>query len=211
MNYVPVRNPVKKTKGSYPGYVPSQKMRRMIGVESTLERDLAILLEVDPDVDAYTEQPITIEYRLDDKWHSYTPDFAVQRIGLIKFVEVKPEWKALRPDNVRKFAAIRAVLAKSGRPFIVLTEKDIRRQPRLRNAELLHRGARQGLPIEDLGAIFSELQSSTVPSVETLALRMGGPDAINSIYSEITAGRLVADMSKPLVPGSKLSLAQKLH
>ncbi|MFQ6333984.1 TnsA endonuclease N-terminal domain-containing protein [Methylophilus sp. 3sh_L] len=48
--------------------------------ESSLERDLMILLNFDPLVDIYTPQPLTIKYQSDDgEWHQYTPD------GLIEY------------------------------------------------------------------------------------------------------------------------------
>jgi hypothetical protein len=48
--------------------------------ESSLERDLMILLNFDPLVDIYTPQPLTIKYQSDDGvWHQYTPD------GLIEY------------------------------------------------------------------------------------------------------------------------------
>lgn len=207
MDFAPVRNPVKKTIGSYPGYVPSKKMRRMIAVESTLERDFVILLDADTAVDAYTEQPTTIEYIVDGKQHSYTPDFAVSRGGNLTFIEIKPEAKALRPENIRKFIAIRAAFAERNYHFIVLTEMDIRRQPRLRNAELLHRLGRVGLPDEELDTIVSELGRTGNTTVETLADRLGRPNAIASVYGAIAAGRLTMDMSQPLGPSSQLCLA----
>ena len=204
--FSPVRNPVKKTMGSYPGYVPSLKEGRMIGVESILERDCVILLEVDPRVRAFSEQPCTIEYVIDGKKYKYTPDFAVDRDGQLGFVEVKPQAKATKPKNIRKFEAIRAVFAKNGHSFTVLTEMNIRRQPRLRNAELLLRFGRADLPEEYLDTIVSELRSAGRTSIEALAKRLGGIELIETIYAAISTGRVAADMSQPLGPGSQLCL-----
>lgn len=204
--FEPVRNPVKKTIGSFPGYVPSLKEGRMVACESTLERDFAILVEADTSVLAYSEQPITIEYVLDGKAHSYTPDFAVLRNGRIIFVEVKPEAKALRPEYVRKFAAVRIAFAKIGHRFVVLTEKDIRRQPRLRNAEFLHHWGRSGPANDELDVVVSELHAAGNTTVANLADRLGRPNAVESIYRAIAVGRVTADMSEPLGPSSQLCL-----
>ncbi|MDC5205832.1 Tn7 transposase TnsA N-terminal domain-containing protein, partial [Acinetobacter baumannii] len=48
--------------------------------ESSLERDLMILMEFDPTVHLYTPQPIVIQYKSSDgKTHRYIPD------GLIEY------------------------------------------------------------------------------------------------------------------------------
>lgn len=208
--FEPVRNPVKKTKGSYPGYVPSLKEDRMVATESTIERDFAILVEADPFVKRYSEQPIAVEYVLDGKKHKHTPDFAISRNGQIIFVQVKPEAKASDPENVRKFAAIREACARHGYRFIVLTEMEILRQPRLRNAEILHHAGRSSLSGSELDAIVSELNTAGIATVETLSKRLGRidpTDATNAIYGAIRSGRLKADMSQPLGPNAQLCLA----
>jgi hypothetical protein len=44
------------------GKFPSLKMNRVIWWESQLERDYIYLLEIDPEVLSYSEQPFTISY-----------------------------------------------------------------------------------------------------------------------------------------------------
>jgi hypothetical protein len=56
------------------GRLASSKNRCLIGFESTLEKDFYLLLEFDPQVETFEEQPVTITY--DDstgKRHRYTP------------------------------------------------------------------------------------------------------------------------------------------
>ena len=59
--------------------------------ESSLERDLMILLNFDPLVYLYTPQPITISYKLPDgSWHKYTPDGLIEWHQDISVYDTRP-------------------------------------------------------------------------------------------------------------------------
>lgn len=65
------------TYGSVSGYYPFRK-QKSIAFESTLERDLLVLLEFNDSVCDVVEQPITIEYvNANGRDTTYTPDFLV--------------------------------------------------------------------------------------------------------------------------------------
>ena len=59
---MPVRK-VSNRGGNAIGRFPSTKMGRMIAFESLLERDFIYLLDYDPTVDWFEEQPLSIEYQ----------------------------------------------------------------------------------------------------------------------------------------------------
>jgi len=66
---------IPKSYGNVTGVLSSRKNERMIASESTLERDLYILLDFDPVVGSFEEQPETIPYNLLNGQPSrYTPD-----------------------------------------------------------------------------------------------------------------------------------------
>lgn len=76
-------DPVRKRKitmksRSLSGIIPSSKNENGIWFESALERDFALILENNPDVLHYQEQPITLEYIVEDRTRTYTPDFYVE-------------------------------------------------------------------------------------------------------------------------------------
>lgn len=135
-----VRNPVGRSFKSIRGKYPSQKMGRMIQWESQLERDTILLLEYSPDIVAYQEQPRKVIYIIDGKMVAYFPDFEVwhadQRHG---YIEVKPDEIAQRKDQKERFVHIEAKLADEGSYFLVMTEKQIRKQPLLRNLQMVER------------------------------------------------------------------------
>ena len=70
---------VSRYKGIQRGAIPSSKLGRMVHWKSALVRDYIYLLEYDPYVLSYEEQPCTIAYSYRGQSHTYTPDFLVQR------------------------------------------------------------------------------------------------------------------------------------
>ena len=129
------------------GKFPSLKLGRLIWWESQIERDYIYLLEFDPAVISYEEQPIRISYHLNGKERHYTPDFLVRQADRNLIVEVKQEKEALKEENQRLFNIVGAICARDDYEFIVVTDKMIRVQPRLDNIKLLTRYQRT--PIHD--------------------------------------------------------------
>lgn len=132
---------------SLTGLVGSHRQGRMIGAESSLERDLYILLDFDLNVDRYIEQPIKIEYRdFFENNRTYTPDVLIHyRKDIVPaktmksiLCEVKyrqqlfQNWKDIKP----KILAGRSYAKERGWKFKILTEKEIR-TPYLENAKFL--------------------------------------------------------------------------
>tara|TARA_R110002124_G_scaffold65577_9_gene179340 strand:+ start:455 stop:1084 length:630 start_codon:yes stop_codon:yes gene_type:complete len=87
----------------------SIKNRKSIYCESKLERDVMLTLEFDTNILAYTSQPLSINYELNDKEIRYTPDLLVQTVtGDFYFIEVKPHSIFQLEKNKQKFAFLRA-------------------------------------------------------------------------------------------------------
>mgnify|MGYP000087689449 CR=1 FL=1 len=128
--------------GNIIGHHPSLKVGRMIAFESTIERDFIYLLDYDPDVKTFEEQPFIIEYEWAGKIHRYTPDFHVVRCSSDPVVECKPLNHVNDEDNQRKFYAARRWCLESGREFKVETEVAIRSGSRLKNVVKLAQFAR---------------------------------------------------------------------
>jgi hypothetical protein len=127
---VPVRNPLKHA--GRPGYgVPSEKKGKteeLVHCESGIERDYAHLLNYDPQVVWYEEQPIKITYIFEQKKRSYTPDFAVHwRQGLPSLVECKPASRLNDPENLQKWTAARLWCDLHGYTFLLVTDESLKK------------------------------------------------------------------------------------
>ncbi|WP_051180261.1 TnsA endonuclease N-terminal domain-containing protein [Caballeronia insecticola] len=100
IHHVPARQVVRPTGGIFRGRFPSQKSGRTVAFESLIERDALLLFEFSRGVVSYREQPYSIYYSFEEKTRKYTPDFELTLAsGAVLLIEVKPEEKALAPDE----------------------------------------------------------------------------------------------------------------
>ncbi len=216
----PVRNPIKTSrkksggikprKGSKGGIVPSIKMNRAIRCESSLESNLAQILEVNPDVMEFMEQPMRVKYQLDEIFHTYTPDFGVIfRNGRKVAYEVKPSEKAMKHGNVRKLRVVKIVLASMGWDLEVITERIISRQPRLLNAELIFRYSNPPLNLTDRDRVMAAVSEAAPITLEEAARNLGGDNSTNLLCTAIRAGIIGMDMSTPFSNDSRVWIAGK--
>jgi hypothetical protein len=117
---------------SITGHVPSKKKPGMVAFESTLERDLILLLEFDSLVRTVSEQPVRICFEHNGKSQIYTPDLYITyndpASRLPMFIEVKyrrdlfEHWSEL---HIRLRAGARYARRKRS-TFKILTEVEIR-------------------------------------------------------------------------------------
>lgn len=130
--------------GAIIGMFPSLKMQRPVRYESSIERDLCYLLEFDPQVHRYHEQPFTITHTTrDGDTHQYPPDFQVYRTtGLHDLVECKPD--ALRNDpHTRQQIEIGPAWSDANNHiFCLVTDRELRQGHTLDNIKMLWRYAR---------------------------------------------------------------------
>lgn len=134
---------VRKIKKSYiscTGYFKSFKNQSQIAFESVLERNFYLLLEFDPMVQSYYEQPFTLKYDLFEKKTKYTPDSLVNYYdGTQKVFEVKYQKDIDRDTTLQeKLKVLKTVLPiKKSLPFEVFTDHDIQ-DVYLNNARFLY-------------------------------------------------------------------------
>src|SRR5438093_11976708 len=82
---------VPKNYRNLTGLVHNSRTSTMTAFESSLERDLLLLLDFDPDVESFEEQPVKITYYDDHgRRHTYTPDVLVRYRGDITSASVLP-------------------------------------------------------------------------------------------------------------------------
>ncbi len=192
---------------SVSGRVPMGAGRASVTVESTLERDFALLQRFDRDVAGIEEQPVRIEYRVGQGTkRRYVPDFLVTYRGAGRppqLVEVKysTDPHLLAGALEVRFAAARRFAAERGWVFTLVTEKEIR-TPRLENATFL-------LPFRDRPAdpafrdrlLTAAAEAPT--TVQGLADRVAGEAAsrarvLPSLWTLIARFELVVDLDRPI-------------
>ena len=129
---MPVRK-IPKNYISVTGSFSSLKNDRMMGYESPLERDHMILLEFDPTVERFEEQPVSLTYKGQKRGNiPYTPDTLVHFVASAgkppELIEVK-HTRDLEKNEEKyrpKFEAAKEQALKQGWLFKIVTEKEIR-------------------------------------------------------------------------------------
>ena len=212
---MPVRQ-IPKQFRSLTGRFASSKGQRGVAFESSLERDLAALLEFDSRILAFEEQPLHVPFRgQDGKAHIYTPDFLVTYIFYDPetdpehkcLVEVKyrqdleVNWTRLRPS----FRAALALAAGRGWRFKILTETEIR-APFLRPVRFLLPYLREdpNAAVEALVMEVLERQAArpwAKPKIEHVlweaGRRVDAGEALRSLWRLVATGRIGMDFTRP--------------
>lgn len=220
--------PVRKIPRSYravTGATASVKVGRAVASESTLECDVFTLLEFDPDVDRYEEQPLTVLYRdADGRARHYTPDVLVwfredvapgcwrrPLLAEVKYrVDLAGQWRALQ----RRLAAARAHAAARGWEFRILTEREVR-TPYLANARFLlpfrRRPATEESSVRER-LLLDALEDMREADAETLLLYVHRDERLRlellpELWRLVAWRAIRADLRLPLTMRSRLWLA----
>lgn len=189
------------------GKFPSLKMGRIVWYESLLERDYMYLLEIDPEVISYREQPFRIRYFLAGKNRHYTPDLLIHRKSEEYVVEVKPKKKAMEQKYLILFQTAAHICRQEGYEFHVATDIIIRSQPRLSTVKFLYKYART--PISPQHQIYCHelfVEAQELPLSEIIkffATKAIGPQVV---YALIFHGVLSINLMEPLSPMSIVRL-----
>lgn len=194
---------------------PSFRMNRVVWAEGLIELDYIYLLEYDhPNVLSFLEQPCRIHYKLEGRWHQYTPDFYVERTDKRLIVEVKQEEEAVEEDNQRLFRIASDTCEQNGYKFIVVTDKMIRIQPRLDNIKLLTRYERTDIdnPHYQITCheFFTKRREATLDEVTQFFASYDMSKQV--VYALLYWGILSTDLMKPIgsesivyLPGNAVS------
>lgn len=205
---------------SVSGRVPMGKERPGVQVESTLERDFALLCRFDRSVATVEEQPVRIEYDdADGRARSYVPDFLVTYRGgrpVPRLVEIKystdPMLISGHLDG--RFAAASAYARCYGWRFQVVTELEIR-TPRLENATFLlpFRGRSIAAGLRD--GLRETLRKGGQKNVASLAdevaaaLDLSRPEVLPGIWTMVAEFEVAVDLDRPLTMTTIVALAKE--
>lgn len=189
------------------GYFPSRKMGRMIAWESLLERDAILLLEFSANVVRYQEQPARVYFNQDNEQRLYIPDFEVDLIDeRITHIEVKPTSKLVKPEMAIRFAAIKAHYQCGETGFCVLTEKELRKEPKLTNLKLL---AYHQPKIDSEADLVGAIQKLALLPAQTIAGATAVLGSSSKVYQLLAANIYACDLNLPITPQTHIYLSNK--
>lgn len=183
------------------GKFPSLKMGRMIAYESLVERDYIYLLDFDPTISEFKEQPFAILYQHEGKKRQYTPDFFFVRQKQKYLIECKPEKFVDDEENQVKWVAARQWCGMNDATFHVVTDVDIRNGSRLENVKLLTDHARHTVGAAIKGRIIGLLMEAQRPLVVAQLMMAVCPDNPPSVIMPILHMMYHQELQIPLDRG----------
>lgn len=186
-----------KTRGS--GKYPSWKMNRMLYWESIHELNAFRLLDANPAVLRFTEQPLTVRYVLEGVEHDHYPDIQLVTKRGKELWEVKTSEDAASPDVALRTRLLAEALPAFGFTYRVVVAEDLALEPRLSNLLFVLRHGRMDVPIverERLRVLLAKLPNLTWGAVQRGAL---GAKGLGYACRMILEGMLLVDLSGDLL------------
>jgi hypothetical protein len=148
----------------------------LVECESDLERDLALIVALNPDVTRIEHQPETFDL---GEFGEYTPDFRVSyKNKRSSYLEAKPEIFAKEPDTWAKLTAAYRYLKSQNIVFEYVSDRDIEKHNRNLNAAYIHCCAKLAVPLEQSQKIIET--ASNYPQ----GIRMDDLQAITGLLTD---------------------------
>ena len=198
------RKVVTRSRARPTGKFPSWKVGRMIQWESSHELNAFRLLDANPAVRTFREQPCEIRYMLNGEERLHFPDALVELEGIKEIWEVKTKKDAGDTDVVERTLLLEHALPNHGYQYKVVIAEDLQRQPRLANALQVLRFGRAQMSDTDrehLRLIFARTSSFTWGAVLDDAFgRLGR----NHVCRLLLEGVLTFDIEQALTRGTIL-------
>lgn len=194
---MPVRK-VSNRGGNIIGRFPSLKLKRMVDYESLIERDFLYLLDFEPEVTWFMEQPLTITYTDQAKTRTYTPDFHIISNSRNILVECKPQQFVGKASNQLKFATAEQWCFARGWTFQIVTDEQLHANYRLRNIRYLTQFARYNIALEIKNRIHTFLSTTPVPSTIAEITAHLAPEASQSLLVPIYHMAFYHELRLPL-------------
>lgn len=201
----PSRHLKKGKYGKHITHFPSFKNKKVVVCESELEADFCVWLEYEEQVVAYAPQPGTFTFTVDDRTVRYTPDFEITYgTGEIRYAEIKPDHIAEDTGYLRKVGEFRKVCELAGYGFDLITEREIRIQPKLRNLQNLYNRMHLVTDTELSYALDSLKQPSASGSTVRSLLALTYPPSMKSIAKAVFSGLMLADLDQPFTLDTRI-------
>jgi hypothetical protein len=190
------------------GRYPSFRMKRSMHWDSPHELNAYQLLDSNPAVTEFIDQPCIIHYRLDGKDHKHYPDTMVRTAECSSLWEIKTKADALSPEVAARSHLMAKCLPAFGYQYAVVLAEDLWRQPRLKNARLVIRRGRKPLTFELLELARRLFESTDSLLWHDVQAGRYEPLAIRHICRLILDNYLFLDFDQQISP---ITAIKKVH
>ena len=194
------RRVVTRSRARPTGKYPSWKMGRMIQWESLNELHAFRLLDCDPQVTAFHEQPCEIVFVQNGEVRRHYPDVCVETRDSKELWEIKPESEAARAEIVARTTLLSNALRQYGFTYRLVLAHDLARQPRLHNANILLRHGRRAPTECEREGIRLLLMHTGYLNWGEVCHGVYGAKGLEVLCRLVLEGKAFFDMDVPLSP-----------
>jgi hypothetical protein len=170
----------------------------MVQWESPHERNAFKLLDANPDVLIYGEQPLQINYVLNGENEKHRPDILVKTKAGLEIWEVKPSYYAFQKHIRERTALLTDLLPQYGYQYKLALAEEITDTVELDNAETLLKFGREDIPFQDREILRLLLAQVSVITWGTVLDGALGPSGRHYICRLILEGKLAFNKKEPL-------------
>jgi len=192
------------------GEYPSWKKGAMLEWESHNELNAFVLLDANPEIQAFSEQPMLIEYCIEGEVAKHYPDVLVAKDEELQVWEIKPEGEANKEDVRTRTDFLERYLPNLGYSYYMVLGEKLSNKLQLSNARMILKFGRPPIDSTSRESIriyfLSNDSISWLVSVDTNS----GVD-IRYVISRLTLeGGLVFDNSQKISKGTVFRLKANL-
>jgi hypothetical protein len=170
----------------------------MIQWESIHELNAFRILDANPAVKQFFEQPAEIHYFLNGELHRHYPDALVYIDDFKEFWEIKSERDALEPETVARTELLTVALPKMGFRYRMVIGEDLAREPRRSNVSTILQFGRCDVTLIDRERVRRKLASERAIVWGDVLDGALGKNGRNHICRLILEGILAFDFEQPL-------------
>lgn len=201
------RKVVTRSRARATGKYPSWKMGRMIQWESVNELNAYRLLDADPTVTAYYEQPLIIRFTHHGEVHHHYPDTLVQWAPdmVQELWEVKPAANAAQHEYIARTKLLERALPQLGFRYKLVVAEELAREPRLSNVLSVLRYGRAPVPSLAREQIRRKYCEAAAPAWGAVLNGALGKHGRNYVCRLILEGTLVLNLELPLTSSATLA------
>jgi hypothetical protein len=185
------------------GKYPSWKMERMVRWESINELNAFRLLDCNPRVTVFTEQPCEIVYVDGADIKRHYPDIYVEIDGNQELWEVKAECEASQSEVSTRTELLNRGLGWYGFTYRVALAHELAKQPRLENAKTLLRYGRRAASDCERECLRTAVESKGHLNWAEICQGNFGSRGREIVCRLVLEGVLRVDLDSPLGPSTQ--------
>lgn len=196
---------ITRSMSGFRGKSPSTDATAMVPARSILEQDALVLVALSRGVKSYRSHQVEELYYDGTEQRRCYPDYLLELVAGPELILDVHSANALKdPEEARRFELIAVELARQGRPYRLITEQEIYRQPKFDIAKRLLYHRNRLLPTDDTAGMVEWVYVHGPSSLSELQQHFGDARLPLRLLAD---GYLRCNFSQPLTGESIVNVA----